>query len=100
MRRSAIYAQLSAHEGFGIALAEAMLTGATPVVTREGAIPEVAGPIAEYVPYGDAKETARGIERALSSLRGEEARKRIMTEFPLERRKQGILRIVEELIGE
>jgi glycosyltransferase involved in cell wall biosynthesis len=98
MRRATVYAQLSAHEGFGIALAEAMLAGATPVVTREGAIPEVAGPIAEYVPYGEAEETAKAIARALASPRGAEARARILTEFPLERRKQAILRIAAELV--
>jgi glycosyltransferase involved in cell wall biosynthesis len=99
MRRATVYAQLSAHEGFGVALAEAMLAGATPVVTREGAIPEVAGPIAEYVPYGDAEETARGIARALAAPRGQDARARIAREFPLSRRRDGILRIVESLVG-
>jgi glycosyltransferase involved in cell wall biosynthesis len=100
MRRCAVYAQLSAHEGFGVALAEAMLAGATPVTTRAGAIPEVAGPLAEYVPYGDPTAAAAAIERALGHPRGEEARRRILTEFPLERRRQGILRVVGDLIGD
>lgn len=98
MRRATVYCQLSAHEGFGLALAEAMLAGATPVVTREAAIPEVAGPVAEYVRYGDPAGTAEAIQRAFLAPRGEAARARIVTEFPLSKRAQGILQVVERCL--
>ena len=96
MRRATVYCQLSAHEGFGLALAEAMLAGATPVVTKEAAIPEVAGPVAEYVRYGDAEGTAQAVRRALDAPRGEAARARIVNEFPLTRRAQGILEVIDK----
>lgn len=99
MRRATVYCQLSAHEGFGLALAEAMLAGATPVVTQEAAIPEVAGPVAEYVRYGDPQGTAEAIRRALAAPRGEAARSRIVHEFPLTRRAQGILQVVERCLA-
>ena len=38
--RASVYVQPSHHEGFGIAVAEAMLAGCVPVVTRAGALPE------------------------------------------------------------
>jgi len=40
-RQTRIYCQLSRSESFGIALAEAMLYGCIPIVTREGGMPEV-----------------------------------------------------------
>ena len=99
MGRAAVYAQLSAHEGFGVALAEAMLAGATPVVTRAGAIPEVAGPVAQYVDYGDVEGTAAAIRRALAHPRAEEARARIIEQFPLARRREGVLAVVERALA-
>src|ERR671933_384909 len=42
-RSASVYVQASRHEGFGLALAEAMLAGCIPVVTSVGALPEVVG---------------------------------------------------------
>jgi glycosyltransferase involved in cell wall biosynthesis len=99
MRRALVYAQLSAHEGFGLALAEAMLAGATPVVTRAGAIPEVVGPVGHYIDYGDAEACARAIRTALDHPAGDQARARIVEQFPLERRAKGLFEVVEKLLG-
>ena len=41
--RASAYVQASTHEGFGMAVAEAMLAGCIPVVTPVGALPEVVG---------------------------------------------------------
>ncbi|MBI4818146.1 MAG: glycosyltransferase [Deltaproteobacteria bacterium] len=98
LRISLVYAQLSAHEGFGMALAEAMLSGATPVATDRGAIPEVAGDVCRYVPYGDAAGTANGISAALEEPRGAAARARIAELFPMSRRREGVLRLVDEAL--
>ena len=87
-----VYAQLSAHEGFGIALAESMLAGATPVVAPSGAIPEVVGTTGEYAAYGDVDATIAAIRRALEHPRGELARARIAETFTLEQRRRGIAR--------
>ena len=97
--RATVYVQISAHEGFGMALAEAMLSGASPVVTDRGAIPEVAGEVARYVPYGDASATARAIREALDAPRGEAARARMVERFPMSRRRDAILAIVERLLA-
>ena len=42
-RRAAVYVQPSRHEGFGLAVAEAMLARCVPVVTDAGALLEVVG---------------------------------------------------------
>lgn len=99
MQSAAVYAQLSAHEGFGVALAESMLAGATPVVTPCGAMPEVAGEVASYAAYADVEGTATAIERALANPRGEAARARILREFPFSRREEGVLSVVGSLLG-
>ena len=49
MYKASIYCQFSRQEGFGVALAESMACKCIPVVSRYGAIPEVAGPDAYYI---------------------------------------------------
>lgn len=92
------YAQLSYMEGFGLALAEAMLQECVPVVTNRGATPEVVGDCGIYVPYNDPKAAAEGIREALRLPHlGRQARERVLDLFPLEKRKEAILRLLEEL---
>lgn len=88
LRESAVYAQLSLHEGFGCAVAEGMLSGCTPVTTPCGALPEVVGSCGYVVPPGDAGAAAATIERALAEPSGPRARARVVAEFPTERRNQ------------
>jgi glycosyltransferase involved in cell wall biosynthesis len=75
--KAKVYCQLSAHESFGVALAEAMACGCVPVVTRRYALPEVVGDTGFYVPYGDSKATAEAIKKALKFNKGTRARERI-----------------------
>lgn len=96
--RAKVYAQLSYSEGFGLALAEGMASGCVPVVTRRGSLPEVAGDIGFYAPYGDPTATASVIREALSSDRGAEGRHRIGRLFSLDRRRSHILALVENLV--
>jgi glycosyltransferase involved in cell wall biosynthesis len=49
MFKASIYCQFSRQEGCGVALAESMACKCIPVVSRYGAIPEVAGPDAYYI---------------------------------------------------
>lgn len=100
MQRAAVYVQVSAHEGFGCSLAEAMLCGAMPVVTRAGAIPEVVGETGIYVPFEDPRATADGVRRALKSPNGGAARKRIAELFPIEKRERELVAAVREVLGE
>lgn len=97
-RRTKVYAQLSYQESFGCALAEAMLCGCVPVTTRRGALPEVVGQSGFYVKYGDVENTKDNIEKALTSDKGGEARSRIMSNFPLEKRREGLVKIINECV--
>ncbi len=100
MQRSKVYVQVSAHEGFGCSIAEAMLCECVPVVTRRGAIPEVVGSCGHFVPYDSPRSTAKAIGKALDDLeKGKQARQRIKKEFPLVKREESIVRLVSRLIG-
>jgi glycosyltransferase involved in cell wall biosynthesis len=100
-RRAAVYVQASLHEGFGMAVAEAMLAGCVPVVTRAGALPEVVGEAGVYVDRADPDAVASGVRRALEL--GEEAhaaaRRRIVSCFPLEVRQERLQGLVAELVA-
>jgi glycosyltransferase involved in cell wall biosynthesis len=100
-RRAAVYVQASRHEGFGLAVAEAMLAGCVPVVLNVTAMPEVVGDTGVLLESQRPDEVAAGIRRALEL--GPEAasgaRERILTSFPMERRREGILRVVEAALG-
>lgn len=100
LRESAVYAQLSLHEGFGYALAEAMLSGCTPVVTACGALPEVAGDSGLVVPPRDPRAAAQAIAQLLASAGHRRARARIANEFPLTRRRGQLRAEVECVLAE
>jgi glycosyltransferase involved in cell wall biosynthesis len=98
-RSASVYVQASKHEGFGLALAEAMLAGCVPVTTKAGALPEVVGSTGTYVTSSAPESVAAGILQARDadfSLR-QNARDRILAEFPLERRRRELYDLVEEL---
>jgi len=99
-QKAKVYVQVSAHEGFGVALAEAMACECIPVVTNRGAIPEVVGDVGYYVPYEDSKATAEAIKEALNADKGKEARERIKKMFPIERREKELVEIIKGLIKE
>jgi len=99
-QRAKVYVQVSAHEGFGLSLAEAMLCECVPVVTNKGAIPEVVGDTGFYVPYGDPKATAEAIKEALKSDRGKEARERIKRMFPIEKREEKLVSFICKIKNE
>lgn len=93
-RRSRVYAQLSMHEGFGMALAEAMGCECVPVVTNEGSIPEVVGDTGRYVPMEDPVATAdaiRGVVRSEKGRAGQLARQRVLNRFTVSKRQAGLL---------
>ncbi|MEM1540594.1 MAG: glycosyltransferase family 4 protein [Candidatus Bathyarchaeia archaeon] len=96
-RRAKVYCQLSAHESFGVALAEAMACGCIPIVTKRYALPEVVGDTGFYVPYNDPKATAKAIKKALKSKdKGEKARERIQRKFSIKTREE---KLVEEIVN-
>lgn len=101
MQKAKVYVQVSAHEGFGLSLAEAMLCECVPVVTDRGAIPEVVGEAGYYVPSDDPTATSEAIKKALDGPDlGKKARERIENMFPLEKREAELIKIVKELLND
>ena len=102
MRRASVYVQASAHEGFGLSVAEAMLAGCIPVTTRAGALPEVVGDTGVLVEDADPARLASAIAEALAMDDGarRRARDRILGNFGLDVRRAGLHRVVAEELGE
>jgi len=99
-QKAKIYIQISYHEGFGCAIAEAMLCECIPIVTDRGAIPEVVGNCGYYVHYGDDEETSMAIREALiDKVTGKRARQRIKEKFPLKKREKRIIKIIEDMMS-
>jgi glycosyltransferase involved in cell wall biosynthesis len=100
-RSAAVYVQASRHEGFGLAVAEAMLAGCVPVVMNVTAMPEVVGDAGVLIESQEPSAVADGIGRALAMGPGAaaRARERILTTFPMERRREGILQVVDEAVA-
>lgn len=97
-QKAKVYVQTSAHEGFGIALAEAMLTECVPVVTTRGALPEVVGDTGFYVEYDNPGQTADAIKKALNTKNGESARARIKDLYSINNREEALIKIIQKLI--
>lgn len=95
--RASVYVQASRHEGFGLAVAEAMLHRCVPVVTRAGALPEVVGDAGIYIDSQEPATIAEGTERALAlgPSWGQHARERVQREFPMQQRREGLYGVIE-----
>jgi glycosyltransferase involved in cell wall biosynthesis len=76
MRECEIYLQPSHYEGFGLAIAEAMGSGAAVVVCPVGAVPDVVGDAGVYVPPASADELANAIIELLKSAEVRQAYQR------------------------
>jgi glycosyltransferase involved in cell wall biosynthesis len=102
IRRASVYVQASAHEGFGMSVAETMLAGCIPVTTAAGALPEVVGDIGVEVPDAEPRRLAQAIEQALAmdDATRRRARERVLEHFPVEVRRRGLHAVVGEAIGE
>ena len=99
--RASVYVQASRHEGFGLAVAEAMLAGCVPVVMDVTAMPEVVNGAGVLITSQSPEAVAAGVRDALAlgPAAHDAARRRILTEFPLEVRREGIQRVVTEALG-
>jgi glycosyltransferase involved in cell wall biosynthesis len=92
--KAKVYAQLSYMEGFGCSLAEAMLARCVPVVTPNGALPEVVGDCGFYVEYANVTQACDAIREAMAEETiGERARQRVLDCFSYERRRRELLHV-------
>ena len=99
--RAGAYVQASLHEGFGLAVAEAMLAGCVPVVMDVTAMPEVVDGAGVLIDSQDGEVVAAGVRQALDSgaAGSAGARRRILEEFPMEGRREGILAVTREALA-
>lgn len=100
-RKASVYVQASRHEGFGLSVAEAMLAGCVPVVTRAGALPEVTGDSALFVDAPEPDGLAQAIEKALAYSDEARAsiRQRVLDRFPMEKRGQLLEQLISPLLN-
>jgi glycosyltransferase involved in cell wall biosynthesis len=101
-RRAAVYVQASRHEGFGVSVAEAMLAGCVPVVTRGGALPEVVGDLGVQIDVPAAPDAvAAAIREALDRDPADRtaARERVLREFSLDARAAALHDLVERALA-
>jgi glycosyltransferase involved in cell wall biosynthesis len=99
-RKAAVYVQASLHEGFGLSVAEAMLAGCVPVVTKAGALPEVVGEFGVSIAEPEPVMIAQGIEEALAY--NDESRivirQSILDRFPIKQRGQVLEQLIDALL--
>lgn len=97
-QRATFYCQLSRHEGFGVAVAEAMSSKCVPIVSDAGALPEVVNTCGFVVPNGDPAKAAAIIEEniGMANELGNLARSRVLATFPIEKRATHLRRIISE----
>lgn len=96
-QKAKVYCQLSYRESFGVAMAEAMACGCIPVASDRGALPEIIGDTGFIVAYGNPQMTADGIQKALSSNRAGDVRRRIERLFSKELRDSRLVHSIEGL---
>lgn len=101
LSQASVYIQASEWESFGCALAEAMLCECVPVVAKRTALPEVVGDCGFYVDKLEPKELVEKIQLALQNPQiGKIARERIIKYFPLESRREELLKAISSLLGD
>jgi len=83
LQSAKVYFQPSRQESFGCAVAEAMLSGCVPVLTRRGAAYEVAGEAGYYVDHMLPQDMETAIRTALAApeTKRTEARQQIESRF-------------------
>ena len=94
-QESRIYAQLSLHEGFGMALVEAMACDCIPLVTNNGSLPEVVGDTGCFVPLNEPEDICKIIQEMLGNKSLSNPRQRVLERFSLNAREDGLKKVME-----
>jgi glycosyltransferase involved in cell wall biosynthesis len=105
MQRCGVYVQPSLHEGFGLAVLEAMSCGAPVVASRGGALPEVIGGAGLTIERPTPRALADAIvgllgDRSSSAELGRRARDRAVRVFPLDRRGRELGALLRQLLDD
>jgi glycosyltransferase involved in cell wall biosynthesis len=100
-QKSLFYCQLSRHEAFSVALAEAMSCGCVPIVSNAGAIPEVVGKCGFIVSDGDPSLAAKVIVSKWENVEdlSIKARQRVVENFSIARRASAFQTVLLEIMG-
>ena len=100
LQSAAVYVQASAHEGFGVALAEGMACGCVPVVADRYSLPEVVGNTGYVVPFNDPAAIAQAVREAIAHPeKGEAARRRVVENFTETQRQKLLHEELEFVMG-
>ena len=96
-QRSIFYLQLSAFEGFGCALCEAMLCGAFPIVSSVNMLPEIVGDVGLVLKNKDVDALSKVLEKAkikMPDSKESERKLQISNNFSLQGRINQLVKII------
>ena len=97
--QSQCYLQFSSFEGFGCALCEAMLCGCVPVVSSVNILPEIIDDTGFVLERKDPAMAEALLKEVLMQEdlqeRGHAARERIKQNYPLHKREEALLALME-----
>ncbi|MBT8220948.1 MAG: glycosyltransferase family 4 protein [Bacteroidia bacterium] len=98
--KSRFHLQLSIFEGFGCSLCEAMLCECIPIGSNVNIIPEIIGNSGFILQHRDIDELNQLVRSAISGqdkeAKGLSARSRIISKYPIERRINSLVEIIEQ----
>jgi len=97
-QKAKVYCQFSEYESFGVSLAEAMACECVPVVSEAIALEEVVGETGFYVRDNDLATLQKIVRDALNSVKGEQARMRVMLLFNPEQREIDLMEAVNSCV--
>ena len=100
-RRAKVYCQPSRFEGLPNAVCEALLCGCIPVCSDVGGMRTAAGGSGLIVPGGDPRALASALRQVLEAPPADfpSGRESIAARFSLERREEGLVKLIGGLIG-
>ena len=98
-QKCSVFCQPSRSEGMPNTLCEAMACGCIPVGTDVDGIPPAIGDTGFVVPLGDVSALVEALKKAIDTDEklGIKARERIISEFPLQRRVEGLQKAINEI---
>lgn len=97
---ASVYVQASSHEGFGMSVVESMQMGCVPVISKQGALPEVVRQYGIYLENNTKESIAEAILAA--DRKTDQERKEIAefvnSEYSIEKRKNAIIQLVNKYL--